>query len=140
MSDESPIPPTGERYCFGWPTTAWTSRTGSSRPSASTPAARCPASPMLISPQHIAHSWRCSTRCARSAGNSTLAAIERRLFEIESAQQFPQHFVVDVAVVTFFDERRALGGQHLQSQPAKRRRRALADLGCVAAQPLPRRV
>src|SRR5262245_2271181 len=72
--------------------------------------------------------------------NRDSATVERRLLKIEPAEHVPQHFIIDLSVVAFFDERRAFGCQHLQPQPPERGRRALADLVGVAAQPLPRRV
>src|SRR3954471_7798447 len=72
--------------------------------------------------------------------NRVSATVQCRLLQVEPAQHLAQHFVVDPSVITFFDERSAFGGQHFQPQPPERRGRALADLGGVAAQPLPRRV
>src|SRR5262245_23605930 len=72
--------------------------------------------------------------------NRDSATVERRLLKVEPAERVPQHFVVDLSVVAFFDIRRAFGCQHLQPQSAERRCGALADFLLVAAQPLPRGV
>src|ERR1700742_682993 len=72
--------------------------------------------------------------------NRDSATVQCRLLEVEPAERVPQHFVVDLPVVAFGDERRAFGRQHFQPQPTERRCWALADLLLVAAQPLPRRV
>src|SRR6185503_21009368 len=54
--------------------------------------------------------------------------VERRFLQVQPVQHGAQHLVVDVPAVTLGDERRAFGGQHLQAQPAERRRRALTDV------------
>src|SRR5690348_9724688 len=72
--------------------------------------------------------------------NRDSATVQCRLLQVETAEHFPQHFVVDLPVVAFCDERRAFGSQHLQPQPPEGCGRALADLLGVAAKPLPCRV
>ena len=83
-----------------------------------------------------------STRCDafRAQLDKPLLPIECRLFEIEPVQHRAQHLVVDAPRVALLDERLALGGKHFQSQPTKRRCRALADLLVRAARAAPMRV
>src|SRR5690242_14265538 len=72
--------------------------------------------------------------------NRDSATVQCRLLQVETAQHFAQHLVVDLTAVAFGDERGTFGREHLQSQAPERRRRALADLFGVAAQAFPCRV